>query len=231
MVPSTDFLHSVGTIHQTSCSQSPKQNGVAERKNKHLLEVTRSLLLGGHVPSHLWEEALSSAVYLINRTPSSVLGFRRPLDVLSYHCMLPSVVHLAHRVFGCVVYVHLHINQRTKLEPRALRCVFVGYGSTQKGYRCYHPPTKKFYVSMDVIFHEKMFFYPMGIIDSSHQGVSRNEVQNQDEIRFFEIIRPSSMEVETADTSSLECSVEGCFVQISVLNSIPKRRNYGCLAL
>lgn len=158
----TNFLHSVGTIHQTSCSQSPQQNRVAERKNRHLLEVTRSLLHGGHVPSHLWGEALSSVVYLINRTPSSVLRFRRPLDVLSNHCMLPLVVHLSPRVFGCVVYVHLHINQRTKLEPRALKCVFVGYGSTQKGYRCYHTPTKKFYVSMDVIFHEKNAFLSNG---------------------------------------------------------------------
>ena len=49
-----DFLHSVGTIHQTSCSQSPQRNGVVERKSRHLLEVARSLLLGGHVPSHLW---------------------------------------------------------------------------------------------------------------------------------------------------------------------------------
>ena len=152
---------------------------------------------------------MSSVIYLINHTPSSVLGFRRPLDVLSDHCTLPSVVHLAHCVFGCVVYVHLHTNQRTKLEPRALKCVFVGYGSTQKGYRCYHPANKKFYVSMDVIFHEKMFFYPTGITDSSIQGESRDEVQNQDEIRFFEIMRPSSIEVETADTSSIECLVKG----------------------
>ena len=163
---------------------------------------------------HLWGEALSSAVYLINRTPSSVLGFRRPLDVLSKHCTLPSIVHLAPLVFGCVVYVHLHTNQRTKLEPRALKCVFVGYGSTQKGYWCYHPLTKKFYVSMDVIFHEKMFFYPTGITNCSLEGESRDEVQNQDEIRFFEIMRPSSIEVETADTSSFECSIDSNIDQV-----------------
>ena len=70
----TDFMRSVGVIHQTTCPYSPQQNGVAERKNRQLLEITRSLLIGGHVPSHLWGEALSSAVYLINRTPSSVLN-------------------------------------------------------------------------------------------------------------------------------------------------------------
>ena len=91
----TEFMHSVGVIHQTTCPYSPQQNGVAERKNRHLLEITRSLLIDGHVPSHLWGEALNSAVYLINRTPSSVLNFRRPLDALSDHCVIPPIILLA----------------------------------------------------------------------------------------------------------------------------------------
>ena len=96
------------------------------------MEVTQSLLIGGHVPIYLWGEALNSAVYLINGMPSSVLNFRRPLDVLSDHCTLPPVVLLAPRIFGCVVYVHLHPRQRTKLESRALKCVFVGCGNNKK---------------------------------------------------------------------------------------------------
>ena len=153
-----EFMNSNGILHQTTCPYSPQQNGVAERKNRHILEVTRSLLIDGNVPSHLWGEAVSSAVYLINRTPSSVLNFRRPLDVLSDHCILPSMVYLPPHVFGCVIFVHLHPHQRTKLEERAIKCVFVGYGSTQKGYRAYHPPSKKFYISMDVTFNEHNFF-------------------------------------------------------------------------
>jgi len=102
--------------------------------------VTRSLLIDGNVPSHLWGEAVRSVVDLINRTPSSVLNFRRLLDVLFDHCILPSMVSLPPHIFGCVIYVHLHSHQRTKLEERALKCVFVRYGSTQKGYRAYHPP-------------------------------------------------------------------------------------------
>ncbi|BAT99077.1 hypothetical protein VIGAN_10045600, partial [Vigna angularis var. angularis] len=97
-----------------------------ERKNRHILGVTRSLLIDGNVPSHLWGEAVSSAVYLINRTPSSVLNFRRPFDVLSDHCILPPIVYLPPHIFGCVIYVHLHPHQRTKLEERAIKCVFVG---------------------------------------------------------------------------------------------------------
>jgi len=130
-----EFMNSKGILHQTTCPYSPQQNGVAERKIIHILEVTRSFLIDGNVPSHLWGEAVTSAVYLINRTPSNVLNFRRPLDVLSDHCILPSMVSLPPHIFGCVIYVHLHPHQRTKLEELALKCVFVGYGSTQHIYR------------------------------------------------------------------------------------------------
>jgi hypothetical protein len=71
--------------------------------------------------------------------------------------MLPSLVKLMPRIFGCVTYVHLSPQHRTKLESRALKCVFFGYGSTQKGYTCYHPDTRQFYISMDVIFDESKF--------------------------------------------------------------------------
>ena len=71
----TEFMHSVAIIHQTTCSYSPQQNGVAKRKDRQLLEVTRSPLIRGHIPSHLWGDALNLAIYLINRTPSSILNF------------------------------------------------------------------------------------------------------------------------------------------------------------
>ena len=58
-----DFMHSLGIIHQTTCPYTLQRNGVAERKNRQLLEVTQSLLIEGHVPSYLWGEALNLAVY------------------------------------------------------------------------------------------------------------------------------------------------------------------------
>jgi len=140
-------------------------------------------LIDGNVPSHLWGEAVRSVVYLINRTPSSVLNFRRPLDVLSDHCILPSIVSLPSHIFGCVIYVHLHSHQCTKLEERALKCVFVRYGSTQKGYCAYHPPSKKFYISMDVTINEHSFLY----VDSTLQGDNESEVHNHD-VSMFDIL-------------------------------------------
>ena len=74
--------------------------------------------------------------------------------------------NLVPRVFGSVAFVHVHSQNRRKLDPRALRCVFVENSSTQKWYKCFHPPTKKYFVSADVTFVEtKSFFqhsYPQG---------------------------------------------------------------------
>ena len=71
--------------------------------------------------------------------------------------------------------MHLHKPLRNKLEPRALRCVFVGYALHQKGYRCYHPPSRKIYVTLDVVFHEKDMYYSTS--ESPLQGENRDEVQ------------------------------------------------------
>lgn len=71
--------------------------------------------------------------------PSSVLGFQTPLNTLAHYISLPTILKIPHRMFGCVVYAHVPSCQRSKLDPCAIRCVFFGYGSNKKGYKCYHP--------------------------------------------------------------------------------------------
>ncbi|XP_040362272.1 uncharacterized protein LOC112202395 [Rosa chinensis] len=154
-----EYFQHHGIIHQTSCSQTPEQNGVSERKNRHLLDMARSLLLSANMPKYLWGEAVLCASHLINRLPSVPLQGRVPLEVLSNYVSIPSSNTLPARVFGCIAYVHLYKNQRSKLDARALKCVFVGYSSHQKGYKCYHPQSQKFYVTMDVTFSEDACYF------------------------------------------------------------------------
>ena len=71
--------------------------------------------------------------------------------------MSPNVSNLPPQVFGCVAFVHLP--QQDKLCPRAVRCVFVGHVLHQNGYRCHHPPSRKIYITMDVVFHEDIMYY------------------------------------------------------------------------
>jgi len=69
-----------GIVHQSTCVNSPQQNGIAERKNRHLLEVARALLFSTKVPKYLWGEAVLTAAHLINHMPSRVLNLKGPFD-------------------------------------------------------------------------------------------------------------------------------------------------------
>jgi transposase InsO family protein len=139
------FCQKEGIIHESSCVKTPQQNGVAGRKNGHLLDQTRAMLFQNKVPKKYWGEAVLTATYLINRLPSSVLASQTPMEVLSsFYPDVSTSCNLIPRIFGCKSFVHIHSDGRGKLDPRALKCVFIGYSSTQKGYKCYHPPSHKF---------------------------------------------------------------------------------------
>lgn len=115
---------------QTSCARTPQQNGLAERKNRQLLEIGRASLFDMNVPRKFWGEAVRSAAYLANRMPSRVLDFATPLQKLQELVKQPINLGLEPRIFGCAAYVH---KNEGKLEPRAVRCMFIGYAHQKKG--------------------------------------------------------------------------------------------------
>lgn len=162
-----------GIHHQTSNVYTPQQNGVAERKHRHILEVARSIMFSMNVPKYLWGEAVLTATCLINRMPSRVLKYVSPRDKLldKYpHCLLMS--ELPFKTFGCVAYVYLQAQQRSKLDRRSIKCVFLGYSGSQKGYKCFCPTTRKFYTTLNVSFDENSSYYPTSgtNISTAEQG-------------------------------------------------------------
>ncbi|KAL0641477.1 hypothetical protein Bca4012_103059 [Brassica carinata] len=144
-----------GILHQTSCPYTPQQNGVAERKNRHLMEVARSMMFQANVPKRFWSDAVATACYLINRIPTKVLKDQAPFEVLNKH--KPSVDHL--RVFGCLCFVLVPGELRNKLDARSTKAMFIGYSTTQKGYKCYDSDTRRVLISRDVKFIEARGYY------------------------------------------------------------------------
>uniref|UniRef100_A0A2N9J940 Integrase catalytic domain-containing protein n=1 Tax=Fagus sylvatica TaxID=28930 RepID=A0A2N9J940_FAGSY len=161
-------LNQKGILHQLTCPQTPEQNGVAERKNRHIMSIVRCLLCGMHVPKSYWHMAVLTAVYLMNRTPSRVLHGTAPLQFLKPDCALFQILP---RVFGCTCFVQNRSPTRTKLDNKSIRCIFLGYSTMSKAYRCYDPVSHHLYHSLDVTFFEDIPFYgihsPLQVSDSS----------------------------------------------------------------
>jgi len=108
-----------GTIHQTSCTDTPEQNGVAERKHRHIVETACSLLLSASVPSEFWEEVVLTVVSLINTISSSHSSVLFPFEKLYGH--VPN--YSSFRVFGCTCFVLLPHAERSKLSSRSVICL------------------------------------------------------------------------------------------------------------
>ncbi|RVW37810.1 Retrovirus-related Pol polyprotein from transposon TNT 1-94 [Vitis vinifera] len=154
--PFTSFMSHHGILHQSSCAHTPQQNGVAERKNRHLVETARTILLHSNVPFRFWGDAVLTACYLINRMPSSVLH-----DQIPHSLLFPDqpLYFLPPRVFGCTCFVHILTPGQDKLSAKAMKCLFLGYSRLQKGYRCYSLETHRYFISADVTFFEDSPFF------------------------------------------------------------------------
>jgi hypothetical protein len=105
------------------------------------------------MPLKYWDEAFATAAYLINRTPSRVIGHKTPIQKLTGASLNYS--HL--RVFGCACWPNLRPDNTQKLAFRSTRCVFLGYSTMHKGYKCLDVANGRVYISRDVVFDESIF--------------------------------------------------------------------------
>ena len=146
------YLKKEGIKHQLTIPKCPEQNGVAERFNRTLVEMVRSMLADSELPKSFWAEALATAVYLRNRSPTKPVEGKTPYEAI--YGEKPKVKHL--RVFGCTAYSHIPKDERQKLDAKARKCIFLGYPCNRKGYRLYDQSIRRVIHSRDVRFNESV---------------------------------------------------------------------------
>lgn len=136
-----------GIVHQTSCPYTPQQNGVAERMNRTLVEKARCMLNDAQLPKKFWAEAISTAAYIVNRSPSRSLDLVTPEEAWSKQ--KPNLQHL--KVFGSRAMYHIPKQKRRKFDVKSKEGIFFGYADNSKGFRIFNPDSGEVIITRDVV--------------------------------------------------------------------------------
>ncbi|WJZ92508.1 hypothetical protein VitviT2T_011498 [Vitis vinifera] len=144
------FCKTNGISRQLTATYTPQQNGVAERKNRTIMNMVRSMLSEKQVPKNFWPKAVNWTAHVLNRSPTLAVKGVTPEEAWSG--VKPNVDYF--RVFGCIGHVHVPDNKRKKLDDKSFQCVLLGVSEESKAYRLYDLVSKKIVVSRDVVFKE-----------------------------------------------------------------------------
>jgi transposase InsO family protein len=142
----------VGVVIQWhfSAPYSPHQNGVVECRNQMVVNTARSILRARGMPGHFWGEAVHTAVFLLNRAPTSALEGMTPYQ--AWYGKKPPVHFL--KVFGCLAYIKNVRPHLSKLDDRGQKVIFIDYQDGSKAYRFYDPIMQRIHVSREAVFDE-----------------------------------------------------------------------------
>ena len=243
-----DYFKKEGIKTQTTVGYAPEQNGVAERKNRTLVEAARTMLIDSGLPKYLWTEAINEANYNLNR----VLSKNNTNSAFEKFYSKTQTFNDFHE-FGSQVYVMIPDVYRKKLDIKARSCLYVGHDNQAKGYRVYDPVSRTVKLSRNVVFIKKKAQnkepreitikdpFEIQINDISaftenknkipNEAVIQNEELNEDEEEEFhdaeEIIQQPVQELNPA--INVQNQANEVPNQVERLNQRPVRSNAGKL--
>jgi hypothetical protein len=160
----TKFCEENGLIHQRSAPYTPQQNGLAKRKNRTLVDMLNAMIISARLPFNLWGEALLTACHVHSRVLSKKMQ-SFPYEL--WNSRKPNLSYF--KVLGCVAYFRVPDPKRTKLGPRVIKSVFIGYAVNSKDYRLLVLSSNTIVKSRDVEFIENKF------INDSQIPLNQNE--------------------------------------------------------
>jgi len=159
-----DYFNEHGVDHNFSAPRTPQQNGVVERKNRTLEDMTRTMLVASGLARNFWAEVLNTSCYIINRCMIIPILNKTPYEL--FKCRKPNIMHL--RIFGYKRYVHNNGKDALgKFDPRSDEAIFLGYSSHSKAYKVFNKRILCVEESVHVLF------------DKSN-SLSENDAQEED---------------------------------------------------
>jgi hypothetical protein len=145
----TSYCVDKGVHRHYSAMYSPQQNGVVERRNQTVVGMGRTLLKQRGMSAVFCREAVVTAVYILNRSPTNVLNGRMPYE--AWHGCKPTISHL--RVFGCLTFAK-ELGHISKLDDKSTPGVFISCAEGSKAYHILDPRTQRVRTTPDVVFDE-----------------------------------------------------------------------------
>lgn len=180
-----EFLETSGIKRRLTVPHTPQQNGVAERKNRTLLDMARCMLIQSKLPPSFWAEAMHTANHIRNRCPSKILNGSTPFEV--WHKRPPIVSYF--RIFGSKAYYLDKTQNKGKFQPKSIPCIFLGYSTTSKAYRVWVEKDRKVIVTRDVKFlgkfNEMNEFDEFSPILEKHNEKKEEKQSNESEIEIY----------------------------------------------
>ncbi|GJU62887.1 retrovirus-related pol polyprotein from transposon TNT 1-94 [Tanacetum coccineum] len=144
------YYEEVGISHQTSVAHTPQQNGVVERRNHTIVEVSRTMLIFSKAPLFLWAEAVATACYTQNQSLIRKRHNKTPYELI--HDRKPDLSYLY--VFGALCYPTNNSEDLGNLKLKADIGIFVGYAPAKKEFRIYNKRTRLIIETIHVDFDE-----------------------------------------------------------------------------
>ena len=170
-----------GILQEFTQTDTPQQNGVAERFNRTLMEAVRAMLYGAGLSKGFWGEAVLCANHTRNRSPSrSINENKTPFEMFTGR--KPTVFHL--RTFGCPAYVHIIDSKRKKLDAKSWPGIFVGYSLEKKGWRIWDKHRGKIIDSRDVVFYENFIMRKNKIVHDTNENQPMKESEKESEVHL-----------------------------------------------
>ncbi|KAH9699463.1 retrovirus-related pol polyprotein from transposon RE1 [Citrus sinensis] len=193
------YLQEEGIEFRHSYPYTHNQNGLVERKHRHITESGLTLLAQAKLPIKFWWDSFHTAAYLINRLPTPILAMKTPYESIFHH--QPDYNFL--RTFGCSCFPFLREYNNHKFHFHTSKCVFLGYSPSHKGYKCLHS-SGKIYIASHVLFDETTFPY---ISDPNFSSSSKHTSSDFQ----YNLFQRFTLSVPNSNLNSLEATAADQF--------------------